>query len=569
MNTLSDGDNDNSQMNAAMESQRREYGQRGIALSHFDGKTDLPHLVNIDQDPFRNMRFLFIIMRDTTVIGSEKENTDVQPFGMGIAKQHAKILKDAEGNCTLIAMDGDTYVNGKKLGKGESAALALYDRVAFASDVLLFRSKKLIVDGSPDQPDAETCLAEFRAASRSAEEIELEKRMAEFERKKKEWDAQQGKKQLSVEEEEERRKEMEKMAMEMVNKEIMQLLPLTKEAKVCCDQLCREMLSFEVQMQRGTNRENAAPTVKVKIHKEGASATEKQDILIETFEFERGLATVKDEVRRMKFAIENGRTYTSPEGHDPITQFMDRTTHYGTAITFPEYLGYLLPTDEGDVNVDIKSSMALDKNVGRLSINWEPWYGEDGLDEPEEYNEPEEMIGKEWSYKLTIEGASGFDIMCSRCYVSYHFWGQDYNTEEIQDETSSPQFKYEMVHTVNPVTQEFLDFLADPLHFIVFAAPFVTLPAIPISTSNPQVVSNITGRPVEEGAVTAMSQEQLQGKVIKMDALIAEKNEENEKLKGENESLKAQLLALKEQMGSSKVAAALAGAQAQDAAINS
>jgi hypothetical protein len=192
----------------------------------------------------------------------------------------------------------------KKLGKGESAALALYDRVAFASDVLLFRSKKLIVDGSPDQPDAETCLAEFRAASRSAEEIELEKRMAEFERKKKEWDAQQGKKQLSVEEEEERRKEMEKMAMEMVNKEIMQLLPLTKEAKVCCDQLCREMLSFEVQMQRGTNRENAAPTVKVKIHKEGASATEKQDILIETFEFERGLATVKDEVRRMKFAIE-------------------------------------------------------------------------------------------------------------------------------------------------------------------------------------------------------------------------------------------------------------------------
>ncbi len=38
----------------------------------------------------------------------------------------------------------------------------------------------------------------------------------------------------------------------------------------------------------------------------------------------------------MKFAIENGRSYTSPVGHDPITQFMDRTTHYGTAITFPE-----------------------------------------------------------------------------------------------------------------------------------------------------------------------------------------------------------------------------------------
>ncbi len=315
------------------------------------------------------------------------------------------------------------------------------------------------------------------------------------------------------------------------------------------------------------------------------------------------------------------------------------------------YLGYFLETDESDINVDIKSSMALDKNVGRLSVKWEPWFGEDGQDEPPEHEvgsppsvgveggergsfpvlvvcvcvcvcrsrcvcgvsllaglsvslsaypsvvalcalvscscaaaaatttttitttnnrgrgkrgsfpvlvmcvlcgvsgvclsvgrscrsvcqplslsvccgfvrvgvlfvrrrrghhhkttatnyrsystirqqDPEEMVGNEWSAKITIEGASGFDIMCSRCYVSYHFWGEDYNTEEVQQETSSPNFKYEMVHTVNPVTKEFLEFLLEPLHFIVYAAPFVTLPAAPISTANPQVVSNITG----------------------------------------------------------------------------
>ena len=53
--------------------------------------------------------------------------------------------------------------------------------------------------------------------------------------------------------------------------------------------------------------------------------TETQDILIETFEFERALATSKDEVRRLKFAIQNGRSYTTPEGHDPIKQFMVST----------------------------------------------------------------------------------------------------------------------------------------------------------------------------------------------------------------------------------------------------
>lgn len=570
MNSLSDGDINASQ-DAAMQKQRQEYGQRGIALAHFDKDTDLPHLVNIDQDPFRNQRFLYIISRDTTVIGSADE-AHVQPFGLGISKQHCKILKDPEGNCTIVALEGDTYVNGRKLKKDEAAALALYDRVAIASEVALFRSKKLMTAESPAPPDAETCLSEFRAASRSAEEIELEARMAEFERRKKEWDAQQGKKKLSAAEEEERRKEMEKMAMEMVNKEIMQLLPLTKEAKMCCDQLCRGMLSFEVQMQRGTSKESSAPTVKVKVHKEGASSTETQDILIETFEFERALATCKDEVRRLKFAIQNGRAYSTPEGHDPIKQFMDRTTHYGTAITFPEYLGYCLQTDEPDIFVDIKSSMALDKNVGRLSVNWIPWFGEDGDDEPPDYEDPSDLLGKEWSYKLIIENASGFDIMCSRCYVSYHFFGQDFNTEEKQQETSSPAFEYDMVHTVNPVTQEFLDFLQEPLHFVVYAAPFVTLPPTPISTSNPQVVSNVTGRPVEEGAITTLSVEQLQGKVITMDATIAQKTEENVQLKQENESLKQQLQALKDQLagagGESKVAAALHQAQATDAKIN-
>ena len=61
------------------------------------------------------------------------------------------------------------------------------------------------------------------------------------------------------------------------------------------------------------------------MHKEGATVTETQDILIETFEFERALATSKDEVRRLKFAIQNGRSYTTPEGHDPIKQFMVST----------------------------------------------------------------------------------------------------------------------------------------------------------------------------------------------------------------------------------------------------
>ncbi len=61
MNSLSTVDTDNG-VNKAMEQQRAEYGQRGIALAHFDAETDLPHLINVDQDPFRHHRFLCVVV---------------------------------------------------------------------------------------------------------------------------------------------------------------------------------------------------------------------------------------------------------------------------------------------------------------------------------------------------------------------------------------------------------------------------------------------------------------------------------------------------------------------------
>jgi hypothetical protein len=320
--SLTDDDISTAQ-NAAMEKQRKEYAARGIALAHFDADTELPHFANIDQDPFRHMRFLFLVKKPRTVFGSNEE-ADVKPFSFSVQPNHATVTKDENGNCTLVSGAGEVYHNGKLIKEGEAVALTNYDRVAIGTDLLLFKIKAQITETS-EEPTADFCLGEYRKGSRSQEEIELEKRMAEFEAQKKKWDDAQKNHKLSKEQEEKRKKDMEKLSMEVVNKEIMQLLPLTKEAKLCCDKLCREMLSFEVLMQRSQNKEEPTPTVKVKVHREGGSTTEKQDILIETFEFERGLSTIRDEVRKFNFALSNSRTYTSPVDHDPIKQFMDRT----------------------------------------------------------------------------------------------------------------------------------------------------------------------------------------------------------------------------------------------------
>lgn len=122
---------------------------------------------------------------------------------------------------------------------------------------------------------------------------------------------------------------MDKLAMELVNKEILDLLPKTKTAKKYCYELNRNMLNFEVSMQRGSE-DNSTPTVKVRVSKTDT----KEIILIEAFEFTKAASTLQDEHTRLKLALENDREYTSPEAHDPIRLFMDHTTTYGSSIIF-------------------------------------------------------------------------------------------------------------------------------------------------------------------------------------------------------------------------------------------
>eukprot|EP00953_Heterococcus_sp_UTEX-ZZ885_P013983 7967-Heterococcus_DN1.PRE.2 len=49
--------------------QMKEFKKRGISLAHFEGNTQLPHFINLDEDPFRSKRFLYILRKHTTVFG--------------------------------------------------------------------------------------------------------------------------------------------------------------------------------------------------------------------------------------------------------------------------------------------------------------------------------------------------------------------------------------------------------------------------------------------------------------------------------------------------------------------
>lgn len=44
-----------------MQQQREEYGRRGIHLSYFEKATTLPYFINLDEDPFRSHRFMYLL----------------------------------------------------------------------------------------------------------------------------------------------------------------------------------------------------------------------------------------------------------------------------------------------------------------------------------------------------------------------------------------------------------------------------------------------------------------------------------------------------------------------------
>merc|ERR1711907_400723 len=266
------------------------------------------------------------------------------------------------------------------------------------------------------------------------------------------------------------------------------------------------------------------------------------------------------------------------EAHDPIRLFMDHTTTYGSAIIFPEYLQYQMDTDDEERYVAIKSAMALDQNVGKLELMWTPLVGPESevtVAEAEAFNDTkEELLGKPWTARLEIRGASGLDIMCSKAYVQYKFFGELFETLRIDEATFAPTFNYSFVHHVDNVTQEFLDFLDKPMSFHVYAAPYIKVKeGEQPSTSDPVVVSRITGRALDIPSIDKMDEKALRKHAGTLEKQLATKDQAlrnaQEKISKLTQLLQERTEELAKLKGGSSVGGSLAGAKAADAAVNS
>ncbi|RHZ27071.1 hypothetical protein DYB31_011930, partial [Aphanomyces astaci] len=497
-----------------MQRQKEEYEKRGISLTFFENKTTLPYLINLDVDAYRSMRFMFILSQPSTVVGIKG---DIKPMSLSIVDDHCWFEKSPElvgedgvdtgGVVTLVVGRGEVVYNGKKLESGAKVPLVAFDRIAIGNELMLFRYPGREVPGT-EAPTADDAAKEYQEALQSQDKAAmeaLEAQKCQFEEERAAWEKQKAaleqrrSSHASAEEvaDQERKlqelaqQEKQRLARQVNDQELRDVLPKINELKQIVGVLNRDMLSFETAL-KGAGGDGE---VKVKVHNSITDET----ILLDVFEFVKAYALLKDEVAFLKNAIANNREYSSPQGHDPITLLFDNSFHVGSVTSFPEYLLYNLETDPDESKMNLKNAVPPFNTIGKLEVVWTPLSSDDETKHDagavEDVDGPDDLVGKPWTYKLEIKQALGLPMITDLAYCQYEFLGEIFTTESVEQNTRNPAFNYAHIHHIPCVTPEFVQYLqSHRLEFQLFINPYILdPPKDAISTSNDAIVRNLGG----------------------------------------------------------------------------
>ena len=300
--------------------QIEEYGRKGISLAAYETTNTNPYFINIDEDAFRSNRFMYILRKELTVFGSK---CDIQLMSFAVVKDHCSVRFDeASSLITLIGGKGETFHNGNRIPEGAEQVVQIFDRVCMGDQLMLLRWPGR-ESGEPLSPD--DCVSEMQAGlinsranaaagggggmnASAAAELDEERRKILEERNK--WEKEKSEMQSQRNEEEYRR------AMSSVDNAILDLLPKTKEAKQAVDLMNRVTITFDVVLEKGQDH---IPRVKISVE----NSTPKLSILIDPQEFLPKLSLLKDEMMKLRAAIDGGREYEIPERHDPLYLMFD------------------------------------------------------------------------------------------------------------------------------------------------------------------------------------------------------------------------------------------------------
>ncbi len=281
-----------------------------------------------------------------------------------------------------------------------------FDRVAIGAEEMIFYDPMHVVEGV-NEMSVDDCLKEFgeaNASEKNAANSDLARRMEEFEKMKVMWEEQRKKEEEDAKESarlaaemaakagdneaakaaakeaeaeaarhkqqalQEQEMQMKALQQEMLQSTIKELVPKLTEAKMLCEVLNRSFISFKPSLFANVGAKQHEVNIKIEVQ----NLESDENIQIEVYEFNKALSWLKDEVKKLKIAIDDGKEYVVQKDRDPLTLFFDNTYHLGNAVFFPEMLAYNLPTEGDDSNLKITNSVHPYNSVGTLEVKWTP-----------------------------------------------------------------------------------------------------------------------------------------------------------------------------------------------------
>ena len=136
-----------SEMNAKEAKQREQrnaaFTKRGmkylgmLSLEEINTASEVPHFLHIDLDPFQSRRWMVEVNEGTSVVG--RKAGEIKLFSTKVrGAEHAKIVRTGD-TVRVVALNGPTWVNGRKVAPCDPVTLQPNDRVSLGGEVLLFR----------------------------------------------------------------------------------------------------------------------------------------------------------------------------------------------------------------------------------------------------------------------------------------------------------------------------------------------------------------------------------------------------------------------------------------------
>ncbi len=541
-----------------MEKEKQEYASRGISLSVFEPEPAFPHFVNLDEDSFRDHRFLFLLSKELTTFGSS--GCDIKPLNMAIEENHCSVERKGD-KVFMIGGKGSVYVNGEQVNEGQRVELKKHDRVVIGQDIMLFKNAFSEEDRREDEPEARAAFAEYNRAVQAkdsafqeqAKKLEEDKRklMEELERMKAE-----GQSASDIES-----KRMAVEAWKGIDESMREMVPVISRLNDMFNKVGRGMLHCKLSLQQPKVN---MPFVKVQIKN-----TETETVVfLDPFEVQSILNILQDQI----LALKTKDMYIVPQEEEIMTQVFDTSYQIGSCTNFLLHCALLMETDEDERQFDVMKSVIPYNKIGTLDVFWQPVTGPEDESEPEEITEPEELIGKTWTYKLKIGALTDLPTQISEAYVVYEFNGQRYVTDTIQLDSPARKvdFNYSEILHIECVDEAFLKYLDEvEFKFEIFIKPHIACNKPPLSNTDKKICENLGIEAKEDPEVVALRKD------------IAVLQKENESLKAELQLVRQKSYdkAAKEAIsgleavvahfrGNSKLKSKLADAKATDSQLN-